>query len=101
MNKPTKFIVIIIVLSLICSVLDIWGGSWDIISHLLGVSETFFTLPHAVLYSGVGISLIAAILTIIILFRDKELRSTSLSFCLRLIIIGSIIQIFAELSDYT
>ena len=100
MNKPSKFIVGILILSLIGSVLEIWGGSWDITSHLLGVPETFFTPPHAVLYSGVGISLIASILASIILFKDKELRSTSLSFGLKLIIIGSVIQIFAGPSDY-
>ena len=100
MNKPSKFIVGILILSLIGSVLEIWGGSWDITSHLLGAPETFFTPPHAVLYSGVGISLIAAILASIILFRDKELRSASLSFGLKLIIIGSVIQIFAGPSDY-
>jgi len=100
MNKPSKFIVIILTISLIGSVLEIWGGSWDITSHLLGAPETFFTPPHAVLYSGVGISLIAAILASIILIRDQELRSVSLSFGLKLIIIGSVIQIFAGPSDY-
>jgi len=100
MNRPSKFIVIILVLSLSGSVLEIWGGSWDITSHLLGAPETFFTPPHAVLYSGVGISLIASILASVMLFRSKELRSTSLSFGLKLIIIGSVIQIFAGPSDY-
>ena len=100
MYRPSKFIVIILVWSLIGSVLEIWGGSWDITSHLLGAPETFFTPPHAVLYSGVGISLIAAILASVMLFRDKKLRDASLSFGLKLIIIGSVIQIFAGPSDY-
>lgn len=100
MNRPSKFIIIVLLVSLVGSVLEIWGGSWDITSHLLGAPETFFTPPHTVLYSGVGISLIAAILASIILFKDKELRSTSLSFGLKLIIIGSVIQIFAGPSDY-
>jgi len=101
MNRPSKFIVIILVLSLVGSVSEIWGGSWDITSHLLGAPETFFTPPHAVLYSGVGISLIASIFASVMLFRDKELRNISVSFGLKLIIIGSVIQIFAGPSDYT
>ena len=52
------------------------------------------------MYSGVGISLIAAILVSIILFKDRELRSSPLSFSLKLIIIASVIQIFAGPSDY-
>ena len=100
MNRPSTFIVIILVLSLVGSVSEIWGGSWDITSHLLGAPETFFTPPHAVLYSGVGISLIASIFASVMLFRDKELRNISVSFGLKLIIIGSVIQIFAGPSDY-
>ena len=100
MNIPAKFIIIILGSSLVGSVLEIWGGSWDITSHLLGAPETFFTPPHAVLYSGVGISLIASILASIMLFRNKELRNTSLSFGLKLIIIGSVVQIFAGPSDF-
>ena len=75
MNRPSKFIIIILIVSLVGSVLEIWGGSWDITSYLLGTPETFFTPPHAVLYSGVGISLIASILASIMLFRNSELRS--------------------------
>ncbi len=100
MNRPSRSIIIILVVSLIGSVLEIWGGSWDITSHLLGAPETFFTPPHTILYSGVGISLAASILASIVLFRDKELRNTSSSFSMKLIIIGSVIQIFAGPSDY-
>lgn len=34
------------------------GGSWDITNHLLNKPETFFSPPHALMYSGVAISLI-------------------------------------------
>lgn len=34
------------------------GGSWDITNHLLNKPETFFSPPHALLYSGVAIALI-------------------------------------------
>jgi hypothetical protein len=34
------------------------GGSWDITNHLLNKPETFFAPPHALLYSGVGTSVI-------------------------------------------
>ena len=34
------------------------GGSWDITNHLLNKPETFFSPPHALMYTGVAISLI-------------------------------------------
>ncbi len=102
MNRPPKFIIVILILSLIGSVFEIWGGSWDITSHLLGAPESFFTPPHAVLYSGVGISLIAAAFAGVILLRNNKLHNISspVSFGLKLIMIGSVIQIFAGPSDY-
>ena len=105
MSKPSKFIVFIFILSLIGSVLEIWGEeveiSKDITTHLLGAPETFFSPPHTVLYSGVGIGVIAAVLASVTLFKNRELRNSTLSLGMKLIIIGSIIQIFAGPSDYT
>ena len=100
MKIPTKFVVFVLIMSLLGSVLEIWGGSWDITSHLLGAPESFFTPPHAVLYSGVGIGLIAGIMAFIMLVKDKETRQAYFSFGLKLIIVGSIIQIVAGPGDY-
>ena len=36
------------------------GGSWDITNHLLNKPESFFSLPHALMYFGVVISLSGA-----------------------------------------
>src|SRR5437870_6111178 len=41
------------------------GGSWDITNHLLNKPETFFSAPHALLYSGVA----SAILGCAVMFR--------------------------------
>ena len=100
MKRTPKFVLIVLIVSLFGSVLEIWGGSWDITSHAVGAPESFFTPPHAVLYSGVGISLIAAIASLGIIGRDKEIRRESFSLGLKLILIGSIIQIIAGPSDY-
>ncbi len=48
------------------------GGSWDITNHLLNKPETFFSLPHIILYSGITIAILGA--TIMFL----HLRSYSL-----------------------
>jgi hypothetical protein len=100
MQSPSKLIISIIVVSLVGSVLEIWGGSWDITSHLLGAPESFFTPPHAVLYVGVGIGLIAGIMAFVMLVKDKETRHASFSLGLKLMIVGSVIQIVAGPGDY-
>ena len=79
--------------------LAMWGASWDITSHLLRTPETFFTPSHGILYSGVGMSLIGAILSVFIL-RNKVTRNYSFSFGLKLILVGSIMQIMAGPGDF-
>jgi len=100
MKLTSKIGLIVLIVSLFGSVLEIWGGSWDITSHAIGAPESFFTPPHGVLYSGVGISLIAAIIALGIIGKDKEIRHESFALGLKLIIIGSMIQIVAGPSDY-
>lgn len=100
MKLGPKIIVFILLVSLFGSVLEIWGGSWDITSHAIGAPESFFTPPHAVLYSGVGISLVTAIASLWIIGKNKEIRHESFSLGLKLIIVGSMIQIVAGPGDY-
>ena len=80
--------------------LSMWGASWDITSHLLRTPETFFTPSHGVLYTGVGISLISAILSLILLGTKKEYRSRSFAFGSKIIIVGAIVQIIAGPGDF-
>lgn len=49
------------------------GGSWDITNHLLNKPETFFSAPHAILYSGVAL----AILGSAVMFQDWRQHSSA------------------------
>jgi hypothetical protein len=40
------------------------GGTWDVTNHLLNKPETFFSLPHGVLYSGAGTAVFGAVLVL-------------------------------------
>lgn len=42
------------------------GGSWDITNHLLNKPETFFSAPHAVLYSGIALAMLGSA----VMFQD-------------------------------
>lgn len=102
-NKPlqlsdTKLPVISFLIALSGASLAMWGGSWDVTSHLLRTPETFFTPSHAVLYSGVGISVISAVLSLVFLIRKKE--SSSYSFGSKLILIGAVMQLAAGPGDF-
>ena len=77
-----------------------WGASWDITSHLLRTPETFFTPSHGILYTGVGVSLIGAILGTILIVSKKETRNQPYVFGSKIIIVGSIIQIIAGPGDF-
>lgn len=80
--------------------LSVWGASWDISAHLLRTPETFFTPSHLVLYTGVGISLISALVNVGILARKKEIRKQGFVFGSKLIIVGAIFQITAGPGDF-
>ncbi len=77
-----------------------WGASWDITSHLLRTPETFFTPSHMVLYLGVGISLISAIMGLILFLTKKEVRDRPFVFGTYIIIIGALMQIIAGPGDF-
>ena len=77
-----------------------WGASWDITSHLLRTPETFFTPSHGVLYLGVGISVISAILGLTTILIRRDIRGQSLVFGSKVIIVGTIMQIIAGPGDF-
>ncbi|HUT05221.1 MAG TPA: hypothetical protein VMW74_00820 [Nitrosopumilaceae archaeon] len=80
--------------------LSMWGASWDITSHLLRTPETFFTPSHMLLYTGVGISLISAILGLVLILTKKQVRGRSFVFGTKIIIIGALMQIIAGPGDF-
>lgn len=94
-----KLFQISFLIALIGVAISMWGASWDITSHLLRIQETFFTPSHTILYLGVGISLIAALMSLT-LIKKREARKFSFTFGSKLIIIGGILQLFAGPSDF-
>lgn len=47
------------------------GGSWDISNHLLNKPETFFSIPHAVLYTGVVVAIFGLVI-VRVTHRDSK-----------------------------
>lgn len=99
-TSTTKLPLISFLIALIGVSLSMWGASWDITSHLLRTPETFFTPSHGVLYSGVGISLVSAILCIVMLLIKKQTRNQPFTFGMKLVIVGVLMQIVAGPGDF-
>src|SRR2546428_4798161 len=66
------------------------GGGWDNTNHLLNKPETFFALPHAVLYSGAG----AVVTGAAILFRTSR-HTGKIIRPIKLIVAGMIMVVSA------
>jgi hypothetical protein len=82
-------------------VLQIAGASWDVTSHILRQPETFFTPSHTVLYTGAGLTTIAAIIGVFIFLKNKEeIRSRSFYTAFKLLIIGAAIQLISGPGDF-
>lgn len=82
-------------------ILQIGGASWDITSHILREPETFFTPSHAMLYTGAGLTTIAAAIGLFFALKNKEkIRSKSFYTAFKLLIIGAAIQLISGPGDF-
>src|ERR671931_1503082 len=100
-SHPITVSISVLILATVGVFVQIEGASWDVMSHLLRRPETFFTPSHAMLYTGVGLLIISAAISALLLRKNnKEIRTKSFSTALKLLIIGSAISLLAGPSDY-
>jgi hypothetical protein len=84
------------------------SGSWDITNHLLNRPETFFSPPHAGLYSGVVLVLIGSLMAFWhnrhnnnkMSDDDDDDNRKSLPIYLRLVLVGVVMLILAGPLDF-
>lgn len=105
LNLPTnrglsKLIAVVFILAGIGSILQVSGGNWDITSHLLLKPETFFTPSHSILYTGIFILMVSALMSISLIRKNKALGQNSIYLPLKLLIVGSSLSLIAGPSDY-
>ncbi|MGD1838563.1 MAG: hypothetical protein ACPKPY_10970 [Nitrososphaeraceae archaeon] len=88
-------------LSVIGSLLQISGGSWDVTSHLLNEPESFFTPSHTLLYSGIGLMSLSAMIGFVLsIYKKQEIKSKSFLMAFKLLIFGSILSVSAGPLDF-
>lgn len=82
-------------------ILQIGGASWDVTSHILRQPETFFTPSHTMLYTGVGLTTIAAAIGVFVVLKNRqEIRTKSFYTAFKLLIIGAAIQLVSGPGDF-
>jgi hypothetical protein len=84
------------------------GGSWDITNHLLNKPETFFSPPHAILYSGIALALVGATIMFlhwrsysIYISTIKGEKNLELDLSIKLVISGISMLILAGPLDFS
>lgn len=95
--KTTTLVFLVSVLAVIGPFVVVSAGFWDAISHLQKEPEFFWSLPHIVVYSGVSITIFAAIIGTILLLGNST--KNSLKNGIILVISGSLIQLVAGYVD--
>ena len=95
--KPTVLVSIVSILAVIGPIVIVSAGFWDAISHLQQEIEFFWSIQHIVVYTGVSLTVCAAIIGCILLFR--KLTRRSLKTGIKLVIIGSVIQLISGFGD--
>jgi len=82
------------------SLLQISGGQWDVSSHALGIVESFFTLPHAILYLGILFVLLASLAGLRLASKSKESSHRRLFTGIKIATAGTAIQLVAAPIDF-
>ncbi len=95
--KSSTLVSLASVLSVIGPVIVVSAGFWDAISHIQKEPEFFWSPSHIVVYTGVSMTSCAAIMGCLLMFR-KSVHG-SLKTGIKLVIIGSIIQIVSGFGD--
>ena len=95
--KPTVLVSVVSILAVLGPIVVVSAGFWDAISHLQKEPEFFWSTPHVIVYSGVSLSTSAAILGFVLLCKNTI--KGSLKTGIKLVIIGSVIQIISGFGD--
>ena len=88
-----------VIVSLGILMVDI-GGSWDVTNHLLNKPETFFSPPHALMYTGVATALIGSVIFFIGWRGFSGDYKKIFTFPLRITLIGVALLVSAGPGDF-
>lgn len=82
------------------SLITISAAFWDVMHHVLNRPESFFTPPHALLYSGIAVALVGSVLTFASWRRLAPTARSVWQFPFRLGILGIFVLVLAGPADF-
>lgn len=82
------------------AIFQIVGGNWDVTSHLLLKPETFFTPSHTLMYGGILLLSISAVIAVYVLLKYRETKYDPIAISFKFLIIGSALSIVSGPSDF-
>jgi hypothetical protein len=95
--KSENLVHVICILSVIGPVITVSAGFWDAISHLQKEPEFFWSPSHMIVYTGVSMTVVSAILGGMLIIRKSVHRSLKTG--IKLVMVGSVIQIISGFGD--
>jgi len=97
LSKTPKFLLLLSILAVFGTLLELTGGIWDAVSHIMLEPEFFWTIQHVSVYTAVTMISSSGILGSILL--AKKTVSRNLQRGIIIILIGSVTQISAGYAD--
>ncbi len=97
MHEPARRLIAGYVMASLGILLAISGGTWDVTNHLLNKPETFFSPPHAALYSGAGIALAGSI---IVILASRAVNNKKAHWPAKLVLAGILLLLSAGPIDF-
>lgn len=85
------------ILAVLGTVVELLAGMWDATSHIMREPELFWTVQHIVVYIGVAMITLSAILGSIVLITNQ--KNMPIKTGLKILITGVILQISAGYAD--
>lgn len=95
--KSDPLVHIICILSVIGPVITVSAGFWDAVSHLQKEPEFFWSPSHMIVYTGVSMITVAAVLGSVLIIQKAV--NSSLKTGIKLVIVGSVIQLISGFGD--
>jgi hypothetical protein len=95
--KSSTLVSFVSILAVIGPVVIVSAGFWDAISHLQKEPEFFWSPSHIVVYTGVSMTVCAAIMGIMLILRKSVHKSLKTG--IKLVIVGSAFQIVSGFGD--
>jgi len=71
LSKTPKFLLLLSILAVFGTILELTGGIWDAVSHIMQEPELFWTIQHVSVYTGVAMISSSGILGGILLAKKN------------------------------